>query len=106
MHNSKNNSNLSISVGNHRNNHLNLNFTQNLTNCYKAWFQLQCSWPSIENAESNTPVKAFILADTHLLGPRKGHWLDKWRREWQMHQAYMAILTIHKPDVIFVLGKN
>ncbi|XP_075973240.1 metallophosphoesterase 1-like isoform X2 [Anticarsia gemmatalis] len=64
----------------------------------------QCSWPVIDNIENEKPLKAFILADTHLLGPRKGHWLDKWRREWQMHQAYEAIVMLHKPDVIFVLG--
>ncbi|XP_026731357.1 metallophosphoesterase 1-like isoform X2 [Trichoplusia ni] len=65
----------------------------------------QCSWPTIEQPHNDSEVlKAFILADTHLLGPRKGHWLDKWRREWQMHQAFEAIMMIHKPDVVFVLG--
>lgn len=64
----------------------------------------QCSWPDIDSSTDEEPLKAFILADTHLLGPRKGHWLDKWRREWQMHQAYEAIVTLFKPDVIFVLG--
>nr|XP_021188820.2 metallophosphoesterase 1 [Helicoverpa armigera] len=66
---------------------------------------IQCSWPSIEQPYNDEQLlKAFILADTHLLGPRKGHWLDKWRREWQMHQAFQAIMMIHKPDVVFVLG--
>ncbi|XP_046960739.1 metallophosphoesterase 1 homolog [Vanessa cardui] len=66
---------------------------------------IQCSWPHIEtNHSENEVLKAFILADTHLLGPYRGHWLDKWRREWQMHQAFQAIITLHKPDIVFVLG--
>lgn len=51
------------------------------------------------------PLRAFILADPHLLGPRKSHWFDKWRREWQMHRAFQTILTLHRPDAVFVLGK-
>ncbi|XP_045539671.1 metallophosphoesterase 1 [Papilio machaon] len=64
----------------------------------------QCSWPTTEKLIEGQYLKAFILADTHLLGPYRGHWLDKWRREFQMHQAFQAIVTIHKPDVVFVLG--
>lgn len=26
---------------------------------------------------SEQPIKVMFLADTHLLGTRKGHWLDK-----------------------------
>lgn len=63
-------------------------------------FYFQCNWPS----QLNDPVKAMILADTHLLGPFKGHWLDKLRREWQMHRAYQSTITIHRPDVVFILG--
>jgi hypothetical protein len=32
------------------------------------------------------PLSAMVLADTHLLGARNGHWFDKLRREWQMHR--------------------
>lgn len=45
-----------------------------------------------------------VLADTHLLGSRNGDWLDKWRREWQMHRAFQTAITIHSPDIIFILG--
>lgn len=45
-----------------------------------------------------------VLADTHLLASREGHWFDKWRREWQMHRAFQTAMTLHKPDVVFVLG--
>ncbi|XP_072942989.1 metallophosphoesterase 1 homolog [Epargyreus clarus] len=65
----------------------------------------QCYWPAIEsNAENSEILKAFILADTHLLGPYRGHWFDKLRREWQMHQAFQAIINVHNPDVVFILG--
>lgn len=67
---------------------------------------LQCNWPSLKAVEHSDPLKAFILADTHLLGPRRGHWLDKLRREWQMQQAFQAIIMLHRPDVVFVLGNN
>ncbi|XP_022118860.2 metallophosphoesterase 1 [Pieris rapae] len=64
----------------------------------------QCNWPTLTNTRNKEVLKAFILADTHLLGPFRGHWLDKLRREWQMHQAFQAIINIHRPDVVFVLG--
>lgn len=47
----------------------------------------QCRWPDVKggahtaNEETSTSVlKAMFLADTHLLGEIKGHWLDKLRR--------------------------
>lgn len=45
----------------------------------------QCQWPEVEvgahAGKKATPVlKAMFLADTHLLGEIKGHWLDKLRR--------------------------
>lgn len=44
------------------------------------------------------------MADTHLLGPFKGHWFDKLRREWQMQRAFHAAIWLHQPDVVFILG--
>jgi hypothetical protein len=47
---------------------------------------LQCTWPVLDISESQyqdfakTSLKAMILADTHLLGSREGHWFDKMRR--------------------------
>lgn len=45
-----------------------------------------------------------VLADTHLLGSRNGHWFDKWRREWQMHRAFQTAMTLHQPEIVFILG--
>lgn len=45
-----------------------------------------------------------LLADTHLLGPIKGHWFDRLRREWQMRRAFHASIQLHQPDVVFILG--
>ncbi|XP_023943355.2 metallophosphoesterase 1 [Bicyclus anynana] len=64
---------------------------------------VQCGWPKLK-ANTENDLKALIIADTHLLGPYKGHWLDKWRREWQMHQAFQAIIKLHSPEAVFVLG--
>ncbi|CAB3230744.1 unnamed protein product [Arctia plantaginis] len=68
--------------------------------------QIQCGWSSLshEPTEGVEPVYALVIADTHLLGSREGHWIDKWRREWQMHRAFQTAITLHKPDVVFVLG--
>lgn len=72
----------------------------------------QCDWPVLDpnNADPSIqengeePVKVMILADTHLLGSRNGHWFDKLRREWQMHRAFQTAMTLHKPELVFVLG--
>ncbi|PZC81140.1 hypothetical protein B5X24_HaOG213241 [Helicoverpa armigera] len=59
---------------------------------------------SKEPTEGVEPVYAMVIADTHLLGSRNGHWFDKWRREWQMHRAFQTAMTLHSPEVVFVLG--
>lgn len=59
---------------------------------------------SKEPTDGVEPVYAMVIADTHLLGSRNGHWFDKWRREWQMHRAFQTAMTLHSPDVVFVLG--
>ncbi|KAI5172130.1 Metallophosphoesterase 1 [Manis pentadactyla] len=72
---------------------------------------LQCNWPEMKTAahdgkqESPEPVlKAMFLADTHLLGEVRGHWLDKLRREWQMERAFQTALWLLQPEVVFILG--
>lgn len=74
---------------------------------------LQCWWPNLDPSKADDtinvrqddqPVHALLLADTHLLGSRKGHWFDKLRREWQMYRAFQTAMVVHKPDVVFVLG--
>lgn len=49
-------------------------------------------------------LKAMFLADTHLLGEIRGHWLDKLRREWQMERAFQTALWLLQPEVVFILG--
>lgn len=63
----------------------------------------QCKYPSAE-AQSSTTLRAMILADTHLLGPRNGHWFDKLRREWQMHRSFQTAITYFQPEAVFFLG--
>lgn len=75
---------------------------------------IQCHWPVMDHRNldptivrptfEEKPVRAMFLADTHLLGPRNGHWFDKLRREWQMYRTFQTALAIHKPDVVFILG--
>lgn len=71
----------------------------------------RCNWPEIKTPahdgerETLEPVlKAMFLADTHLLGEVRGHWLDKLRREWQMERAFQTALWLLGPEVVFILG--
>ncbi|XP_039279955.1 metallophosphoesterase 1-like [Nilaparvata lugens] len=73
---------------------------------------IQCWWPDLspDHEDKSIPlrdgkeIKVMMLADTHLLGSRKGHWFDKLRREWQMYRAFQTAISLHSPDVVFVLG--
>ncbi|KAM5305361.1 metallophosphoesterase 1 isoform 1-T3 [Glossophaga mutica] len=71
----------------------------------------QCNWPKVktsaydsEQETHGTVLKAIFLADTHLLGEVRGHWLDKLRREWQMERAFQTALWLLQPEVVFILG--
>lgn len=67
----------------------------------------QCSWPHLEKSEKEEgkePLKMMLLSDTHLLGPKRGHWFDKLRREWQMYRTFQTALTLHRPEVVTFLG--
>lgn len=73
---------------------------------------LKCDWPSLDPTKADPnitvngeePVKVMVIADTHLLGSKYGHWFDKLRREWQMHRAFQTAITLHQPEIVFVLG--
>uniref|UniRef100_A0A1I7T4H9 Metallophosphoesterase 1 homolog n=1 Tax=Caenorhabditis tropicalis TaxID=1561998 RepID=A0A1I7T4H9_9PELO len=69
---------------------------------YKAFSS--CSFPCKHGRCSEDNLKAFIISDTHLLGERNGHWLDKLKREWQMYQSFWISTWIHNPEVVFFLG--
>ncbi|KAM9056021.1 metallophosphoesterase 1 isoform 5-T10 [Megaptera novaeangliae] len=71
----------------------------------------RCSWPAVKTPADagglGTPepvLRAMFLADPHLLGAVRGHWLDKLRREWQMERAFQTALWLLQPEVVFILG--
>ncbi|XP_051019436.1 metallophosphoesterase 1 isoform X2 [Acomys russatus] len=68
----------------------------------------QCRWPEVKTpahgGRQEPVLKAMFLADTHLLGEIRGHWLDKLRREWQMERAFQTALWLLQPEVVFILG--
>ncbi|XP_017654063.1 metallophosphoesterase 1 isoform X2 [Nannospalax galili] len=69
----------------------------------------QCHWPKVkrlahDHGEQEPVLKAMFLADTHLLGEIRGHWLDRLRREWQMERAFQTALWLLQPEVVFILG--
>jgi len=61
----------------------------------------QCQYPP---TTSTSPLRALVIADTHLLGSRKGHWWDKLRREWQMHRTFQTAQFYFRPSHVFFLG--
>ncbi|XP_072114898.1 metallophosphoesterase 1 isoform X2 [Mobula birostris] len=72
---------------------------------------LRCRWPQLKASAQRGqyrpfgPVlRALFLADTHLLGALRGHWLDKLRREWQMERAFQTAMWLFEPDAVFILG--
>jgi len=76
---------------------------------------LGCSWPQLSkldqdftvkppNDPNRKPLHVMFIADTHLLGSRNGHWLDKLRREWQMYRSFQSATFLFEPHVIFFLG--
>ncbi|XP_077634211.1 metallophosphoesterase 1 isoform X3 [Crocuta crocuta] len=67
----------------------------------------RCDWPEVKTPAHNSgqeTLKVMFLADTHLLGEVRGHWLDKLRREWQMERAFQTALWLLQPKVVFILG--
>lgn len=66
----------------------------------------RCKWPTLETEsfQKEDELKAMVIADTHLIGPIHGHWLDRLYREWHMHRSFQTSMRLFEPDVVFVLG--
>jgi hypothetical protein len=69
---------------------------------YWQTFIFGCNWS--KPGDKDDLLNVMLLADTHLLGSRNGHWFDKLRREWQQHRAFQTAQSLLKPDVIVILG--
>ena len=69
---------------------------------------LQCGYPASSSGSSSgtsSGTSVMILADTHLLGSRLGHWADKVRREWQMFRSFQTAQTLFTHQHVFFLGQ-
>uniref|UniRef100_A0A914QGX8 Calcineurin-like phosphoesterase domain-containing protein n=1 Tax=Panagrolaimus davidi TaxID=227884 RepID=A0A914QGX8_9BILA len=66
----------------------------------------RCSWPKMSTTKNHESeyTNVMILADTHLLGVKNGHWFDKLRREWQMRRSFQTAISWLSPDAVFFLG--
>ena len=51
-----------------------------------------CQWPTLgtKSLKKEIELRAMIIADTHLIGPIHGHWLDRIYREWHMHRSFQV----------------
>lgn len=63
-----------------------------------------CHYPKLPGKSDAVTLDTMILADTHLLGSRNGHWFDKLRREWQMYRSFQTANTLFSPEAVFFLG--
>lgn len=54
--------------------------------------------------QKHEPLKVLFFADTHLLGRKNGHWLDRLRREWQMERSFQTIVELYQPHTALLLG--
>lgn len=70
--------------------------------CHYYLVLLGCNWPALPKHQNY--INAVVLADTHLLGPIKGHWFDKLRREWQMYRSFQTATQLFKPQLTIFLG--
>uniref|UniRef100_A0A915E8C3 Metallophosphoesterase 1 n=1 Tax=Ditylenchus dipsaci TaxID=166011 RepID=A0A915E8C3_9BILA len=65
----------------------------------------RCNWPADGSIDvSSNTTRVMIVADTHLLGVRRGHWFDKLRREWQMYRSFQTAISLLNPEAVFFLG--
>lgn len=74
---------------------------------YYLLFHFSCSWsqePTSGPDGGTTCLRSLVMSDPHILGNRRGHFFDRLRREWQMHQSFVVADFLFKPDVVLVLG--
>lgn len=60
-----------------------------------------CRWPA---DSSRFSLKTVALSDTHIFGLKRGHLLDKLKREWQMYVCFQLAVRLFRPNSVFVLG--
>ncbi|GMT12935.1 hypothetical protein PFISCL1PPCAC_4232, partial [Pristionchus fissidentatus] len=68
---------------------------------YYVKIGLTCRWPKGTEVDA---LRVFMVSDTHLLGRYRGHWVDKMKREWQMHRSFHTARQLLQPEVAFFLG--
>eukprot|EP01134_Creolimax_fragrantissima_P005686 CFRG5686T1 len=60
----------------------------------------KCSWPEADPKD----LHALVISDPHLLGRRNGIWIDRFRRERQMHSLFQSSVRMYKPELVIVVG--
>ncbi|VDO42023.1 unnamed protein product [Brugia timori] len=75
---------------------------------YYITIYVTCSWPVLPSREheQKEETRVMILTDIHLLGPRRGHWFDKLRREWQMHRSFQSAVSLMHPHAMILREKE
>ncbi|KAM3722242.1 Metallophosphoesterase [Dirofilaria immitis] len=74
---------------------------------YYITIYIKCSWPislSLREQQQKKETRVMMLTDIHLLGPYRGHWFDKLRREWQMYRSFQSAISLMRPNAVFFLG--
>lgn len=73
---------------------------------YYYTFRYKChGWPEPGDMTSQQEfTRIMVISDTHIMGPLRSFLFDKWRREWEMKQAFSFAASIYEPDVVVFLG--
>jgi hypothetical protein len=49
-------------------------------------------------------LRILLVADTHILGPLRRHWVDIRWSDWGIYKALASAVWVHTPDVVIVNG--
>jgi hypothetical protein len=74
---------------------------------------LLCKWPTLPHQQAegmisetkSAPLRAMILADTHILGSRNGHWLDL-KEQISFHRSFLQLAGEVKLAIYKVATQN
>jgi hypothetical protein len=54
--------------------------------------------------ENSSSVRMLLLADSHILGPQRRHWIDILWSDWGLEKAITSAMWVHEPDVVVLNG--
>jgi hypothetical protein len=59
-----------------------------------------------DQSSNRSSLSVLMVSDLHLLGSRRGFWLDRIKREWAMYVTFQLAITYFRPESVFFLGDS